>query len=154
LEQVRLLLLSVDQGSGKFRRYNAVQLFTSMIFPLALLAAWALGAESVLDVALLTICAPAAGLAVRMAVGGPRSVVTGPAAPPVRTLAKEGSPYLLSSAVCDLYSRLDALLILWFASFTAQGFYAAAVPAASLLVVGPDALALFSFNAASRRSSA
>jgi O-antigen/teichoic acid export membrane protein len=60
---------------------------------------------------------------------------------------------LFSSAVSDIYGRLDAFLFLWLASFTAQGFYAVAVPAASLLLVGPDALALFSFNSGSRRAA-
>ena len=64
---------------------------------------------------------------------------------------KEGSPYFLSSAVCDLYQRLDLFLVLWMGSFAVQGLYAAAVPAASMLQVGATALALFSFNSGSRQ---
>jgi O-antigen/teichoic acid export membrane protein len=65
---------------------------------------------------------------------------------------KEGSPYLFSSAVCDLYQRLDQFLVLWLGSFFAQGLYAAAVPAASMLQVGATALSLFSFNSGSRQN--
>jgi O-antigen/teichoic acid export membrane protein len=88
-----------------------------------------------------------------MAMSGPRPLANVGAAPPARTLVKEGIPYLFSSAVSDVYGRLDAFLFLWLASFTAQGFYAVAVPAASLLLVGPDALALFSFNSGSRKGA-
>ena len=146
-----MLLLAVDQGSGLFRRYNLVQLITNAVFPLVLLVVWLLGGCSVVTAAVLTLLAPAVGLALRMALEGPRALLTGPAAPRPRTLLKEGGPYLLSGAVCDLYGRLDAFLFLWLASFAAQGLYAAAAPAASLLTVAPDALALFSFRAASGR---
>jgi O-antigen/teichoic acid export membrane protein len=66
------------------------------------------------------------------------------------SLLREGAPYWISAAVCDLYTRLDQFLILLLGSLTAQGQYAAAVPAAGILLVGADALALFSFNAGSR----
>jgi hypothetical protein len=45
---------------------------------------------------------------------------------------------------------MDQFLVLSLGSLVAQGQYAAAVPAAGMLLVGADALALFSFNAGSR----
>jgi O-antigen/teichoic acid export membrane protein len=154
LEQTRLLLLAVDQGSGNFRRYNVVQLITSLVLPCLLLVMWINGQTSVTSLVLLTLVAPVVGLSLRWVLGDERRMHPAPAAPSVPTLLKEGSPYLLSSAVGDIYGRLDSFLILWLASFSAQGLYAAAVPAAGLLMVAPDALALFSFNATSRQGEA
>ncbi len=71
--------------------------------------------------------------------------------PRLKTILGEGLPYSFSVVVCDLYQRLDQFLILWLSSFVTQGLYAAAVPAAGMLMVGTNALSLFSFNAGSRR---
>ena len=40
--------------------------------------------------------------------------------------------------------------MLWLAVISVQGCYAVAVPAAALLLVAPNALALFAFNAGAR----
>ena len=75
------------------------------------------------------------------------SIVFGPVSPRPARLIREGFPYLFSVVAADLFARLDVFLILWLASFAVQGYYAAAVPAANLLIVAPNALALFAFNA-------
>ena len=71
-------------------------------------------------------------------------------APPPKTLLREGGPYVVSVASADLFGRLDAMLFLWLGSFTIQGYYAAAVASASLLVIAPNALAIFTFNLGAR----
>jgi len=152
LEHMRQLLLAVDQGSGQFRRYNAVVLTTSIVFPFLLLVLWVTGNASVPAVVLLSLAPPAVGLALRLLMSRPVRYVAA-ATPSKRALVKEGSPYLFSLAVCDLYQRLDQFLILSLGSLATQGLYAAAVPAASMLQVGATALALFSFNAGSRQDS-
>jgi O-antigen/teichoic acid export membrane protein len=149
-EHIRLLLLAVDQGTGAFKRYNIVVLTTSIVLPIALLAAWALGVMSVLTASILVLLPPAVGLAIWLALADlPAENPSKSLLRPI-TVLREGAPYWISAAVCDLYTRLDQFLILWLASLTAQGQYAAAVPAAGMLLVGADALALFSFNAGSR----
>ncbi len=73
LEHMRQLLLAVDQGSAKFRRFNIVTLATSMVFPLALLAMWATGMVSVVAAAVLTLAAPVVGLTLRFALADKRA---------------------------------------------------------------------------------
>ena len=153
LEHMRQLLLAVDQGSGEFRRYNAVVLTTSIVFPLLLLILWGTSSASVFTVVTLSLAPPAVGLGLRLAMSRPALQVAAVAAPSQLELVKEGRPYLFSLAVCDLYQRLDQFLILFLGGLVTQGLYAAAVPAASTLQVGATALALFSFNAGSRQDS-
>ena len=153
-EHIRLLLLAVDQGSGAFRRYNFVNLAKAVVFPMLLLILWMTGMVSVATAVILSLAAPVVGLALRLAMVSPCPRWSATASPSSRTLIRDGRPYLFSSAVCDLYQRLDQFLFIWLGSFTVQGLYAAAVPAAGLLLVGTEALALFSFNAGSRPNEA
>jgi enterobacterial common antigen flippase len=150
LEHMRLLLLSVDRGAGDFRSYNLNQLFTTAMFPTVLLIAWCAGCTSIWVVTGLTLAGPILGLLLRMRADRAKSLFSGEQRPPVGTLLKEGGPYVVSVASSDLFGKLDAMLFLWLASFTAQGFYAAAVPAASVLVAAPNALAMFAFNRGAR----
>jgi O-antigen/teichoic acid export membrane protein len=153
LEQTRLLLLAVDQGSGNFRRYNSVHLVTSATFPLLLIVAWATGTISVVLLAVLSLVSPVVGLTLRFVLadaGNNRRSM--PALSPL-ILMKEGFPYWISAAVCDLYGRLDQFLFLWLGSFAALGLYAAASPAAGMLLVGTEALSLFAFNAGCRQNT-
>jgi O-antigen/teichoic acid export membrane protein len=148
-DHMRLNLNSVDQGGGRFGRFNATRLFATAVFPMLLLAAWVMDAISVTSVTVLMIPAAMLALGFRMALreknpGGPVHQ------PAVRSLLGEGLPYALSVLVCDLFSRLDSLLILWIAALVRQGLYAAALPAVQILSVGAEALAVFSFNAGAK----
>jgi O-antigen/teichoic acid export membrane protein len=69
-------------------------------------------------------------------------------------LVKEGLPFAAAQIAAELVSRLDVFLILLLATFAVQGYYAAAVPAAGLLMIGPQAIALFAFNAGTRHLAA
>jgi O-antigen/teichoic acid export membrane protein len=149
---MRQFLMAVDHGSGRFRRYNVLVLLTSAVFPVLLLVLWLIGDASVTTAVCLSLAAPLIGLGFRFAVDKPLLCWPGSALISPRRLVKEGSPYFLSSTVCDLYQRLDLFLVLWMGSFAVQGLYAAAVPAASMLQVGATALALFSFNSGSRQN--
>jgi O-antigen/teichoic acid export membrane protein len=145
-EHMRLALLAVDHGSSAFSRYNANQLLVASVFPAVLLAVWLSGVQWTTLIVLLTIPVPILGLLARLGVERDR-VLAGPASPPPTTLVREGFPYVFSVVAADLFGRLDVFLMLWLASLTVQGYYAAAVPAANLLLVAPNALALFAFNA-------
>jgi antigen flippase len=146
-EHWRLLLLAVDQGSGAFRRQNLNQMITTAILPLLLILFWIADSHSVYVAVLLTLTAPIIGLTFRLTAQRDRTLAKEGQSLRVVTLVREGAPYLLSVAAMDLFSRADVFLFLALASFTSQGYYAIAVPAAGLLLVAPDALALFSFNA-------
>ena len=149
-EHLRLLLLAIDCGAGRFRAYNQNQLCNAALFPLALLLAWYLGATAVWTVVILSLIGPLVGLALRVRGDNTPSLLTGLRSPAPATLLKDGRPYVLSVVSSDLFARLDAFLFMWMASFTAQGYYAAAVSAANMLVVAPGALAMFAFNSGAR----
>jgi O-antigen/teichoic acid export membrane protein len=51
----------------------------------------------------------------------------------------------------ELFERLDMFLIVAIASVTESGYYFVAVPAAQLLIVAPNALGVFTFNAGADR---
>ncbi|MDZ4657823.1 MAG: oligosaccharide flippase family protein [Bythopirellula sp.] len=151
-EHVRLLWLSVDHGRGDFRRYNWSRLAAGIAFPALLGIAWASGANTATIVALLFVVSPLVGLFYQRASRTTASIsALSRTAPTMKRILQRGRPYALAVMVSDLCDRLDVFLFLWLASFTAQGYYAAAVPAANLLLVVPIALSLFAFNAGARR---
>jgi O-antigen/teichoic acid export membrane protein len=149
LEHMRLMLLAVDHGSADFSRYNLVQLVSALAFPVLITTAWACGIATTESFVLLAVAAPAVGLALALIRRG-KGAVRGPAFPAKRVLLWEGRQFALSVVASNLFNRIDTLLIIWLASLTTQGYYAAAIAAANLLIVAPNALALFSFNSGAR----
>jgi len=69
------------------------------------------------------------------------------AVPSAWTLLKNGRFYALSMLASELFERLDMFLIIAIASVAESGFYFVAVPAAQMLTIAPNALAVFTFNA-------
>jgi O-antigen/teichoic acid export membrane protein len=63
------------------------------------------------------------------------------------TLLINGRFYALSMLASELFERLDIFLIVALATITESGHYFVAVPAAAMLTVAPNALAVFTFNA-------
>jgi len=152
LEHVRLLWLSVEHGLGNFNIYNANRLAAGIAFPALLTLAWLSGSHSVVVVSLLFAMVPLVGLAYRQITapvyGSPQSSAGGPT---VKRILRRGRPYAVAVLASDLFDRIDIFLFLWLTSFTAQGYYAAAVPTANLLLVMPLAVSLFSFRAGAHR---
>jgi len=146
LEHTRLYLLAVDRGAGRFRRYNTNQLLSTAIFPVVLAVAWFMGIKNVWPVVCLSFIGPVLGLLSRVSVERPSELFLGDCNPRPTALLREGTPYFATVAISDVFGRLDALLFLWLGSFIAQGYYAAAAASATLLLVVPNALALFTFN--------
>jgi antigen flippase len=152
LEHVRQLWLGVDHGRGDFRQYNYSRLAGGLTFPTMLGLAWAWGANSVLMASALFATAPLVGLFYQRALHAREESPTADTKrPTVQRLLVRGRPYAWAVLVSDICDRLDIFLFLWLTSFTAQGYYAAAVPSANLLLVIPIALALFAFNAGASR---
>ena len=79
-----------------------------------------------------------------------RQLLWGSISPAPLRLIREGVPNAVALLASDFLNRLDVFLIVWLVPLTTQGFYAAAVPAASLLIVAPNTMALFAFNAGAR----
>lgn len=152
LEHIRLLWLSVDHGLGNFSSYNANRLAAGIAFPALLTLAWLCNANSVVVVSLLFVMAPIVGLVYRRMTasvsGSPQPSGRGPT---VKRILRRGRPYAVAVLASDLFDRIDIFLFLWLTSFAAQGCYAAAVPAANLLLVMPLAVSLFAFNAGAHR---
>ncbi len=63
------------------------------------------------------------------------------------SLLIQGRFYAISMLASELFERLDVFLIVALATVTESGFYFVAVPAAAMLTVAPNALAVFTFNA-------
>lgn len=152
-DHMRLALMAVDHGSGNFSKYNRNAVVNAALLPLSLGLFWLLDIRSVQLIVAVTIAIPLVSLAYRFlsegtGIIGPRSE------PPIRALLVEGIPYGFAQTASDLFNRLDALLVLWLVGLTDQGYYMAAVSAAGLMAVAPNALALFSFrsSAASDRA--
>jgi antigen flippase len=152
LEHIRLLWLAIDHGRGDFDRYNRSRLVAQVAFPAFLAIAWFSGSTTVKTVSLLFALAPVVGLTYQCLTKPNFSPSTNSRrGPSVKRILQRGKPYAMSVLVSDLCDRIDMFLFLWLTNFTIQGYYAAAVPAANLLLVVPIALSLFAFNAGSRR---
>jgi len=149
-EHARLSVLAVDHGAANFGRYNVNRLFAASVLPALLIGLWVSGLKSLMVVAILAVVAPAVGLVFQLASRRDRQLLS-PSAPPIRKLLSEGRPYALATLATDLFGRLDMLLMLWLTSLTKQGLYAAAIPAASVMMVAPHTLHLFAFNAGANR---
>ena len=151
LDHIRLALLSVDHGSGAFRKYNLNLLVNAAALPTMLAAFWFAGVRSLEAVAGVTILVPIIALLYRLFTDG-RAVIGARAEPPVRTLIAEGIPYAFAQAAATFLNRLDGLLMLWMVSLTVQGYYAAATSASNVLLAAPEALALFAFRSSAGSS--
>lgn len=152
LEHIRMLWLAIDHGRGDFDHYNRSRLVAQVAFPALLAIAWISGSTTVKAVSLLFALAPLVGLIYQYLTKPSFAPTTASRrGPSVKRILQRGKPYAMSVLVSDLCDRIDMFLFLWLTNFTIQGYYAAAVPAANLLLVVPIALSLFAFNAGSRR---
>ncbi|MCA9132183.1 MAG: hypothetical protein KDA45_03480 [Planctomycetales bacterium] len=145
-EHLRLTALAVDHGRGAFNRYNFARIAGATVFPMLLLPLFLYGVDNLWLIAPLTVLVSAAGYLLYWAVSDTRQVWKGVIAPPPGQLLREGVPDAFAVLATDLYDRLGMFLVLWLVTFEEQGHYLTAIPAVSLLLVGPNALALFAFN--------
>lgn len=166
-EHVHLIISSVDRGTESFWRYNINRIIFALAFPLMMLAAWATNLDKWMGGWLLLTCilwviAKVVGLLPTlrgMHVFSPRyrreifAKLTADDKSQVPTsglLLKEGRPFALSMFMSELFDRLDVFLILAFATVIQSGYYFVAVPAAAMLIIAPNALGVFTFNAGAR----
>jgi len=89
---------------------------------------------------------PALGQAIPQGVVGADASIADANVPGPWTLLKNGRFYALSMLASELFERLDMFLIVAIASVAESGAYFVAVPAAQMLTIAPNALAVFTFN--------
>lgn len=148
-QQVVLIMTAVDRGRGQFGMYNVRRMIATAAFPALLLAT-----QLTLGVTLSIACVLfviASFISMVACVTGLRNPLRGASQPEVSTLLREGRPYALSMLATDVFERLDLMLILWIAGLQDQGYYAAMVPVVYPLVVIPNTMGLFLFNAGADR---
>jgi len=90
---------------------------------------------------------PALEQAIPQGVAGADASIADASVPGPWTLLKNGRFYALSMLASELFERLDMFLIVAIASVAESGAYFVAVPAAQMLTIAPNALAVFTFNA-------
>ena len=144
-EHIRLSVMAIDHGSAEFARFNFQRIFAALTLPVMLALVWCAGYVSLQSALMLFVLAPIMPLAGLLV--SHRCRFWSPSSPPAVTLVREGLPYAAAQMATDLVCRLDVFLILLLATYAVQGYYSAAVPAAGLLLIGPQAIAFFAFNA-------
>ena len=166
-EHLQLTISSVDRGAGNYSRYNWNRLIFAAAFPAMIGIAYCLQLSDRTGISWLWLtCIIYVGSKIvgvlptlwsvwpsreewKAGKSAADSTASDSAAPPKtwRWLL-EGRFYALSMLATELFERLDVLLILVLATVTDAGYYlGVAVPAATLLVVVPNALGVFTFNA-------
>ncbi len=165
LEHLHLTISAVDRGSESYARYNVNRLLLALSFPILVGLAWMADLAAITGVSWLWLVC---GLWVVSRIVGVlptlrgmhllnpalrRQQLKGPAldmVPGPRKLLREGRPFAVSMFVSEFFERLDIFLVLALASITDAGFYFVAVPAAAMLTIAPNALGVFTFNAAAQ----
>ena len=143
-DHIRLTLLAVDHGAVGFPKYNRNLLLNAAVLPGLLCVLWMAHVRSIETVVVATLLVPLVALAYRFGSEG-FGIIGKKADPPIRNLLIEGIPYAAAQTSHDLFNRLDAILILWLASLTEQGYYTAAISTAALMVVAPNCARLVLF---------
>ena len=151
-QNIILIMTGVDRGSGDFRLYNLRRIFAAAALPVLIVVCLPFIKMTSGVVILLYVIGSFATLLVYMQ--GIPQPWTGPVAIPSNKLLKESRPYAFSMLAADLFDRLDLMLVLWLAPIALQGDYAAMVPVVYPLIVIPNTLGMFLFNAGAKSGSA
>ncbi|MFK7734947.1 MAG: lipopolysaccharide biosynthesis protein [Pirellulaceae bacterium] len=151
LQQIRFSVQAVDHGQRRFKRYNTVRLAAAATFPALLVIGWVLGLNSVPQAAMLFVAAQVIALGL-IQVGMPSSWI-GERAVGLKRALSEAKGLMGAWWATELLERLDLVLVMvLIANDRVLGFYAAAVPIASLMIIVPNAAGLYAFNRGARES--
>ncbi len=151
-QNIILIMTGVDRGTGNFRLYNYRRIFAAAALPVLIVICMPFIQMTPGIVILLYVIGSYVTLLVYLQ--GIPQPLTGPTAFPTKRLLKESRPYAFSMFAADLFDRLDLMLVLWLAPIALQGDYAAMVPVVYPLVVIPNTLGMFLFNAGAKVGSA
>ncbi|MCA9137587.1 MAG: lipopolysaccharide biosynthesis protein [Planctomycetales bacterium] len=144
-QQVVLVMTAIDRGRGRFGNYNLRRVIAASSFPVLLLAAQLAIGVTLRSVCVLFVIASIVSMAACLT-GLPKPIA-GISDPKVGRLLRDGRPYALSTFATDVFERLDLMLILWIAGLQDQGYYAAMLPVVYPLLIIPNTMGLFLFNA-------
>ncbi|MEM7455857.1 MAG: hypothetical protein AAF456_16000 [Planctomycetota bacterium] len=164
IEHMHLTISAVDRGNEAYRRYNINRLLFALAFPiLAVSVFWLIPVPALTGIGVLPlmcvvfVASRLIGLLPTLrgmdVLRNPRAFFAGKrksdpeAIPGAAKLLSEGKPFALSMIASEVFERLDVLLIVMWASVEQSGYYFVAVPAAGMLTIVPNALAVFTFNA-------
>ena len=149
LQQIRLAVQAVDHGQRQLARYNQGRLLAAAAFPVVLCLAFAFNIKDITSVCWMFIASQA--IALLLAQRGMRESWRGEQLLPVPRAMSEARPLIAAWLASELLERLDMCLMLAMISDQATlGYYAAAVPIASLLIIVPNAASLYAFNLGAR----
>lgn len=159
-EHIQLNVGAVDRGQGRFFKYNRDRLIFAASFPVGLAFVWGSGLNHLLAlsdltlVCLLFVLARVVGLlptlsslswrqwwSDRWIADRHRRLLASSA------LMRRGRPYACSTLATELFERMDIFLIMALATVEQSGYYFVAVPAAGLLIIAPNVMGVFTFNA-------
>lgn len=163
-EHIHLTISGVDRGKEDYFRYNLNRFVFAASFPLLLLPLMLpqvrdlIGQQILLTVCSLFVLSRIFGLlptlrGLSLKAWWQHTTQTSPSektqqdTPHAKSLLRDGWPYAISMFATELFERMDIILILALASVEQSGFYFVAIPAAALLTIAPNSLAVFSFNA-------
>jgi enterobacterial common antigen flippase len=150
-QNIVLIMTGVDRGSGDFRLYNLRRVFAAAALPVLVILCMPFISMTPGIVILLYVVGSFLTLLVYLQ-GIPHPLF-GAVAVPSAKLLRESRPYAFSALAGDLFDRLDLLLVLWLAPIALQGDYAAMVPIVYPLIVIPNTLGMFLFNAGATKGA-
>lgn len=149
LQQIRLAVCAVDHGQRHFTRYNAIRLASAAAFPILLsigslfikidfqVACWLFIAAQVISLALVQLTMNESWL--------------GPASIDISSALRQARGLIGSWLTAEILERADMVLVLLLvANQETMGFYAAAVPIASVMIILPNTAGLYAFNRGAR----
>lgn len=145
LQHVRLAVQAVDHGQRQFTRYNAVRLTAAAAFPLALVVGWLVGKTDFQSTCWLFVAAQLFSmLLVQFGMSEPWF---GTSELPIGKALSDARGLIGAWLSAELLERIDMVLVLLIATDQQTlGFYAAAVPIASVMIILPNTAGLYAFN--------
>ncbi len=151
-QNIILIMTGVERGTGDFRLYNLRRIFAAAALPVLVVLCMLFVSMTPGIVILLYVVGSYLTLSIYLI--GTTNPLLGKVAIPTTTLLLESRPYAFSTLASDLFDRLDLLLVLWLAPIALQGDYAAMVPVVYPLIVIPNTLGMFLFNAGATTGAA
>lgn len=142
-----LAIQALHQGRNDFTQLNLSRLMLALIFPVLLMTLLYFSSLSVL---LLTICYAASMVMVFVFCLDGTPGKTGRPWPSIQSAAavlRRGRRFALANAASSVLLRLDLLVVTAIATAGFQGIYAVGSAIAQLMVVIPNTISLFAFNA-------
>jgi antigen flippase len=149
LNHLGVNLIAVDQGAGKFRRFNFTRAVLYPVYVSFLMGMWLLGNHQVKWAALGLLVANLAVVIVRLLFAWRDMRLWGHLYSPVGAI-RESFQYGLVGAAMPLYQQADKAILLWLLGATNLGFYVVALSASAAIGSITSATGVVSFTVAAQ----